>query len=113
MLLAGAVVLLSGSAAFAQTTVTTTTTRTLDMPAQQEVVVRDYVTRQHPAPVVIERHMTVRPGSIIPEDVELHPLRALGDPDLARYDYFVSPDHKIVIVDPGSREVLRIIDQAG
>jgi len=113
-LLAGvAAALLAGSAAQAQTTVTTT--RTFDLPPQEEVTVREYVAHEHPAPasIVIERHMTVRPGSIIPEDVPLHPLRAIGTPNLARYAYFLSPDHKIVIVDPDTREVLRIISQPG
>lgn len=73
------------------------------------VLVERYV-REIPAPPpVIEEHMTLRPGSVIPEGVQLN--RFEDHPSLDRYAYFVSVDHKIVVADPRTRVVVRILDQ--
>ncbi len=79
-----------------------------DLAPEEEVVVREYVVRRPPSPRVIFREdLTLRPGSVVPGYVELLPLeggrRPLGS--------FVSPDDKIVIVDLGSRRVVRILDR--
>ena len=73
------------------------------------VLVERYV-REIPAPPpVIEEHLTLRPGSIIPDAVPLS--RFEGQQQLARYAFFVSVDHKIVVADPRTRVVVRILDQ--
>lgn len=82
----------------------------LDLPSDREVLVREYVIRG-PAPRIIIEGGVVRPGSIVPEDVQLHPFDNLSVAGMGRYAYFVSPDEKIVIVDPSSRRVVRIIDR--
>lgn len=72
------------------------------------VLVERYV-REAPPPPVIEEHMTLRPGSIVPAAVPLRPFD--GQPSLSRYSFFVSVDHKIVVTDPKTRVVVRILDQ--
>ena len=62
-------------------------------------------------PPIIEEHMTLRPGSVLPDAVPLR--RFEGQPSLERYAFFVSVDHKIVVVDPRTRVVVRILDQKG
>jgi hypothetical protein len=58
----------------------------------------------------------VRRGSVIPEWVDAAPMRNVsirrlrsGNP----YGYFVSPDNKVVVFEPGSRRVARVISRAG
>ena len=66
----------------------------------ETVLVERYVRAIPEPPPIIEEHMTLRPGSILPEAV---PLR--------RFAFFVSVDRKIVVVDPRTRVVVRILDQ--
>lgn len=73
------------------------------------VLVERYVRAIPEPPPIIEEHMTLRPGSVLPEAV---PLRRFdGQPSLERFGFFVSVDHKIVVVDPRTRTVVRILDQ--
>ena len=73
------------------------------------VLIERYVRAIPEPPPVIEEHTTLRPGSILPEAVPLRSFK--GQPLLERYGFFVSVDHKIVIVDPRTRTVVRILDQ--
>ena len=73
------------------------------------VLVERYVRAIPEPPPIIEEHMTLRPGSILPDAVPLR--RFEGQPSLERYAFFVSVDHKIVVVDPHTRVVVRILDQ--
>ncbi len=61
-----------------------------------------------PPPVVIEENMTLRPGSIVPVGVALQPFG--GASALAKYGFFVSVDNKVVVVDPSTRAVVRILN---
>jgi hypothetical protein len=112
-ILAGALaaaIVAAGSPVFAQaTTGTILTTEPLAIPEEQEVVVREYIVRRPVDRIVEIPGATVRPGSVIPRDVRLSPLADISVEGLSRYAYFVSPDDKIVIVDPTTREVKRII----
>src|SRR5947209_6787335 len=100
-----------------------------------EVVMREYIIRRRPplpAPVVVAPApvvtapapvvaasppavaapaLVIRPGSIIPADVELEPFVDAPVPALRRYSYFVSPSNKIVVVEPVERRVVRVLDQ--
>jgi hypothetical protein len=97
---------------FAQTTTgTIVTTEPLTIPEEQEVVVREYILRRPVSRIVEVPGETVRPGSVIPPDIRLSPLADISVSGLNRYAYFVSPDDKIVIVDPASRQVMRIISR--
>ena len=100
------------TAVLAQTaTGTIVTTEPLTIPEEQEVVVREYIVRRPVDRIVEVPGGTVRPGSIIPRDIRLSPLADISVAGLSRYAYFVSPDNKIVIVDPATREVMRIISR--
>jgi hypothetical protein len=105
-------VILACAGAMAQTsTGTIITTEPLTMPDEQEVVVREYIVRRPVDRIVEIPGGTVRPGSVIPRDIRLSPLADISVEGLSRYAYFVSPDDKIVIVDPTTREVKRIISR--
>jgi len=105
-----AAILVTGAGALAQTaTGTIVTTEPLTIPEEQEVVVREYIVRRPVERIVEIPGGTVRPGSVIPRDIRLSPLADISVQGLSRYAYFVSPDDKIVIVDPATRQVMRII----
>jgi hypothetical protein len=55
-------------------------------------------------------------GSMIPEWIDTAPMRNVSIRRLrpgGGYGYFVSPDNKVVVIDPGSRRVARVIGRAG
>ena len=55
-------------------------------------------------------------GSVIPEWIDTAPMRNVSIRRLrpgGGYGYFVSPDNKVVVIDPGSRRVARVIGRAG
>ena len=81
----------------------------IEISPDETVLVERYVREAPVSPPVIEEHMTLRPGSVIPEGVPLRPFEKVAALD--RYVYFVSVDHKIVVADPRSRVVVRILDQ--
>ena len=81
----------------------------IDISPEDTVVVERYVREVPLPPPPIVEHMTLRPGSVIPPGVELS--RFTDKPSLARYAFFVSVDHKIVVADPKTRVVVRILDQ--
>ena len=77
---------------------------------EQETVIRRRIIDERLAPVEIQGG-TVRVGSIVPDYVELQAMNGIGSPRLQRLGYFLSPDDKIVVVEPRTRQVVRIIDQ--
>lgn len=97
----GVVTAASFSPAFAQ--------EVIEISPEDSVLVERYVREIPEPPPVIEEHMTLRPGSVIPAAVPLR--RFKGTPSLERYAYFVSVDHKIVVADPATRVVVRILDE--
>jgi hypothetical protein len=106
-----------------------------DVGPDDEVVMREYIIRRRPPalapvvvapapvvtapapvvaappPVVAAPALVIRPGSIIPADVELEPFVDAPVPALRGYSYFVSPSNKIVVVEPMERRVVRVLDQ--
>ena len=87
-----------------------TTAPDFDLEPDQEVVVREYIIRRRPT-LIEPENMVIRPGSIIPGYVELEPFEDAPVPSLRRFAYFVSPNNKIVVVDPATRQVVRILEQ--
>ncbi len=81
----------------------------IDISPGDTVLVERYVRAVPEPPPIIEEHVTLRPGSVLPAAVPLR--RFEGQPSLDRYAFFVSVDHKIVVVDPRTRVVVRILDQ--
>ena len=60
--------------------------------------------------------MRIGRGSVIPEWLAADPMRDVSIRRLRPgrfYGYFVSPDNKVVIFEPGTRRVARIIGRAG
>lgn len=112
VLLASSVVLSLSGGAFAQRVgdVVEPAPRAIEVSPEDSLRMERYVREETDVPV-IEQHMTLRPGSIIPEGVQLRVFSK--DTELARYAYFVSVDNKIVVADPRTRVVVRIIDKKG
>lgn len=87
---------LSGTA-FAQTVV---------IQPEQQIVIREYVVRESvdPTPLI---DFDLQVGSILPDTVE---VRRLEVPEVeAQYEY-VYTDRGTVIVEPGTRRVIQVID---
>lgn len=83
----------------------------IEISPNETVLVERYIRTSPEPPPVIEEHMTLRPGSVIPEAVPLR--RFENTPGLERLAYFLSVDHKIVVANPRTRVVVRILDQKG
>ena len=80
----------------------------LVVPPEDDVLIERFIVEQPlPPPVVLEDNITLRPGSVVPTGVALRPMGGTGS--LAKYAYFVSVDGKVVVVDPASRQVVRIL----
>ncbi|MBV9393686.1 MAG: hypothetical protein JOZ84_04670 [Methylobacteriaceae bacterium] len=87
----------------------------------EEVVVREYIIRHPaiarapvlvpPAPIPRAPIAYVRPGALVPADVELEPYVDAPVPAYRRYSYFLSPSNQIVLVDPIERRVVRILER--
>ena len=82
-----------------------------DFGPDDDVVVRDFIVRRPVGPGPIVGSIPLRPGSIVPADVELAPFTEAPNPRLRRFGYFVAPGDKIVVVDPATRVVVRILDR--
>jgi hypothetical protein len=108
--LAAACVFTGAGVAAQTTTATITRTEPLTIPEEQEVVVRQYISRR-PVTRIIEVPGGVQPGGVIPRDIRLSPLADIPVPALSRYAYFISPEDKIVIVDPATRQVMSVISR--
>ena len=83
--------------------------RAFEFSPDESVLVERYVRERPEPPPIIEQDITLRPGSVIPDAVPLRPFEKVEA--LSRYVYFVSVDHKIVVADPQTRVVVRILDQ--
>ncbi|RWE66017.1 DUF1236 domain-containing protein [Mesorhizobium sp.] len=71
---------------------------------EQQTVVREYVQR-HPLASISLLGVELNVGSTLPETVELHPIDV---PDV-EYRYVVVDD-RTVLVDPGTRRIVQVID---
>jgi hypothetical protein len=107
--------ILGGVAAPAQTTTgTLIEPEALALPSfseEHEAVLRDHVRRRPVERIVPLPGGALRPGRPVPRDVRLSPLANIAVPDLNRYAYVVSPDDKIVLVDPATRRVVHVLDR--
>jgi hypothetical protein len=93
----------------------------LTVAPDEEVVVREYIIRRPavarapilvpPAPIPRAPVAYVRPGALVPADVDLEPYDEAPVPAYRRYSYFVSPSNQIVLVDPIERRVVRILER--
>lgn len=77
---------------------------TIIISPEQETVIREYVEKEPLASISVPG-IELNIGSRVPDTVELH---ALDVPDV-RYRYVVIDD-RTVLVDPGTRQIVRVID---
>ena len=66
----------------------------------------------NPAQADYRRPIVIRRGSGVPGFIRTAPLENVSVPGLvpgAHYDFFVAPDQKIVVVEPSTRQVVRIL----
>jgi hypothetical protein len=95
-----AVTILSGAAAAnAQTVVIT---------QEQQPMIREYVVRQKTAPVTVVKDYDFAVGTVVPDVVEVHPLEMPEMTD--KYEYVVTPNGQTVLVEPGTRRIVQIVD---
>ena len=97
-LLAGAMLAVTATGAFAQTVV---------LQPQEQVIVREYIVKQPHEDVVLPDDFDLSVGQVVPEDVMVSPLDAPGLEK--RYEYMVV-DGRGVLVDPETREIVEILD---
>ncbi|MBV8851343.1 MAG: hypothetical protein JOZ16_17365 [Methylobacteriaceae bacterium] len=97
----------------------------LSVAPDEEVVVREYIIRRPiaaapvvvapgpvpPAPIPRAPVAFVRPGAVVPADVDIEPYVDAPVPAWRRYSYFTSPSNQVVLVDPIGRRVVRVIDR--
>jgi hypothetical protein len=103
---------LSGAGPMAQTTTgTLVEPDVLAFPEEHDALLRDHIRRRPVERIVQIPGGPLRPGKVLPRDIRLSPLANLSVEGLNRYAYIVSPDDKIVIVDPATRRVVRVIDR--
>ena len=101
--------MIGGAIAFGLIAIAAHADEIIEISPGDSVLVERYVRATPEPPPIIEEHVTLRPGSVLPEAVPLR--RFEGQPSLERYAFFVSVDRKIVVVDPRTRVVVRILDQ--
>jgi hypothetical protein len=83
----------------------------LALPEEHDGLLRDHVRRRPVERIAQIPGGPLRPGKVLPRDVRLSPLANLSVEGLNRYAYIVSPDDKIVLVDPATRRVVRVLDR--
>ena len=74
---------------------------------QQRTIIKEYVVKEKVKPVTMKEKITV--GMALPADVELHAVPSDWGPSVTRYRY-VNWDNHVVLVEPSSRKVIKIID---
>lgn len=89
---------MSASAAFAQTVI---------LQPQQQTIVREYIIAHPIEPIAPPPDFQVTVGEVLPDIVEITPLDA---PDLgATYSYVVI-DGQTLLVDPGTRRIVQVVE---
>ncbi len=102
----GFAALFTGSA-FAQAVIVTPD----EFGPDDDVVVRDYIVRRPVGPGPIVGSIPLRPAASC-RPTCVWPLHTEApNPRLRRFGYFVAPGDKIVVVDPETRAVVRILDR--
>ena len=79
----------------------------VEIAPEQRTRIKEYVVKERVAPVRMKERVTV--GATLPADVELRTVPSDWGPWGSRYRYVYSDD-QVVLVEPSSRKVIRIID---
>jgi hypothetical protein len=111
LLILAAAASLAATMANAQTTTTTTTTGTgsavVQIEPQYRTKIKSYITEHKVRPVELQEKIVV--GATVPSDVELVTVPSDWGPSLTKYRYVYSDD-RVVLVDPGTRTVVQVVD---
>jgi len=86
------------------------TTGSIDISAEQKTVIKNTIVETHVKPVDVDFKVSI--GVSVPKTIELHrlpPKVVEIVPAYSEYVYFVVADGTIVIVDPGSYEIVYVI----
>lgn len=78
--------------------------QTVIVTPEQQTVIREYVKKKPIASIALPG-VELNIGSTVPDTVELH---AIDAPDIT-YQYVVV-DNRTVLVDPGTRKIVQVID---
>lgn len=82
--------------------------QTVVITQEQQPVIREYVVRQKVAPVAAIPDYDFAVGTVVPDVVEVRPLEV---PELTnKYEYVVTSSGQTVLVEPGTRRVVQIVD---
>src|SRR4051812_48869366 len=79
----------------------------VEIAPEQRTRIKEYVVKEKVAPVRVQERVAV--GAVLPADVELRTVPSDWGPWGSRYRYVYHDDH-VVLVEPSSRKVVRIID---
>ena len=79
----------------------------VEIAPEQRTRIKEYVVKERIAPVRVKERVAV--GAVLADDVELRTVPSDWGPWGARYRYVYADDH-VVLVEPSSRKVVRIID---
>jgi hypothetical protein len=109
-LITTAALLALASPSFAQSTVTTTApaaSASVTISPEQRTRIKQYVVEKKVKPVTVKERVAV--GATLPSDVELVAVPSDWGPEMSRYRYVYSDD-RVMLVEPGSRRVVQVID---
>ena len=98
-----AAVMLSGSG-FAQSALAQAV---VEIAPEQRTVIRQYVTTHKIAPARVKERVVI--GATVPQEVELVAVPSEWGPSFTRYRYMYTGDN-VVLVDPGTRKVIQVIE---
>jgi Protein of unknown function (DUF1236) len=110
LLILAAAASLCATMANAQDTVVTTGTAgaaAIQIEPEQRTRIKTYVTEHKLRPIATREKIVV--GGAVPSDVELVAVPSDWGPSLTKYRYVYSND-RVMLVDPGTRTVVREID---
>ena len=74
---------------------------------EQRLVIKQYIVQERVNPVILQERVSV--GSVLPADVELRSAPTAWGPAVSPYRYVYSNDN-VLLVEPGSRRIIQIID---
>lgn len=102
---AGAAIL-AGGQALAQT-VGVAPADAIVIAPEQRMIIKQYVVQEKVNPVILQERVAV--GTVLPADVELRSAPTAWGPAVSPYRYVYTNDN-VLLVEPGSRRIVQIID---
>src|SRR3954463_6018616 len=79
----------------------------VELAPEQKARMKEYVIKERVAPAPVKERVTV--GAVLPANVELRTAPSDWGPCCARYRYVYADNH-VLLVEPSTREVVRIVD---